>query len=47
MIHACMPPLDSAMIDRTKQLSCSLLLDGAKLLGIALPGGGEDDDGED
>ena len=40
MIHACMPPLDSAVIDRAKQLSCSLLLDGAKLLGIALPGGG-------
>ena len=40
MIHACMPPIDSAIIDRAKQLSCSLLLDGAKLLGIALPGGG-------
>ena len=40
MIHACMPPLDSAVINRAKQLSCSLLLDGAKLLGIALPGGG-------
>jgi len=40
MIHACMPPLDSKLIARAEALSCSLLLDGAKLLGLALPGGG-------
>ena len=40
MIHACMPPLDSKLIARAEALSCSLLLDGAKLLGLTLPGGG-------
>ena len=40
MIHACMPPLDSDILSRAEKLSCSLLLDGAKLLGISLPGGG-------
>ena len=40
MIHACMPPLSSDIIARAEALSCSLLLDGAKLFGISLPGGG-------
>ena len=40
MIHACVPPLDLRLIARAQALSCSLLLDGAKLLGLALPGGG-------
>ena len=40
MIHACMPPLDSTLLARAEKLNCSLLLDGAKLLGLSLPGGG-------
>ena len=40
MFHACMPPLSPEIIVRAKALSCSLLLDGAKALGLALPGGG-------
>lgn len=40
MFHACMPPLSPEIIARAKALSCSLLLDGAKALGLALPGGG-------
>ena len=40
MMNTCPSPLSDAIIRRAKALSCSLLLDGAKLLGIALPGGG-------
>ena len=40
MIHPCMPPLSPEIISRAKNLSCSLLLDGAKALGLSLPGGG-------
>lgn len=40
MFHACMPPLSPEILVRAKALSCSLLLDGAKVLGLALPGGG-------
>ena len=40
MIQACMPPLSSELISRAEKLSCSLLLDGAKLLGLSLSGGG-------
>ena len=40
MIHSCMPPLSPAIIARAEKLSCSLLLDGAKAIGLALPGGG-------
>ena len=40
MIHPFMPPLSPEIIDRARQLSCSLLLDGAKALGLSLPGGG-------
>lgn len=40
MIHPCIPPLSDEIISRAKNLSCSLLLDGAKALGLSLPGGG-------
>ena len=40
MIHPFMPPLSPVIIARARQLSCSLLLDGAKALGLSLPGGG-------
>jgi len=40
MFHSCPPPLDSESVARAKALSCSLLLDGAKALGLSLPGGG-------
>ena len=40
MINPCMPPLPQDVIARAEKLSCSLLLDGAKALGIPLPGGG-------
>lgn len=40
MIHACMPPLHHDIIMCAESLSCSLLLDGAKTLGLSLPGGG-------
>ncbi len=40
MFHACMPPLSPDIIARAKALSCSLLLDGAKALGLSFPGGG-------
>jgi len=40
MIHACMPPLSAEILSRAKALSCSLLLDGAKSIGISLPGNG-------
>ena len=40
MITPCMPPLSPEIIARAEKLSCSLLLDGAKALGLSLPGGG-------
>ena len=40
MIHPHMPPLSPEVIARAESLSCSLLLDGAKALGLSLPGGG-------
>jgi len=40
MIHPHMPPLSPEVIARAEALSCSLLLDGAKALGLSLPGGG-------
>jgi len=40
MILDCMPPLPSSLIKRAEALSCSLLLDGARLLDLSLPGGG-------
>ena len=40
MIHPHMPPLSPEVIARAESLSCSLLLDGAKALGLSLPGRG-------
>ena len=40
MIHPYVQPICSELLDRAKQLSVSLLLDGAKAAGITLPGGG-------
>ena len=40
MINACPPLLSPEIIARAEKLSCSLLLDGAKAIGLALPGGG-------
>ena len=40
MLNACVPPLSHDVIARAKALSCSLLLDGAKAIGLSLPGGG-------
>lgn len=40
MMNTCPSPLSDAIIRRAKALSCSLLLDGAKALGLSLPGGG-------
>jgi len=40
MITPCMPPLSPEIIARAEKLSCSLLLDGAKAVGLSLPGGG-------
>ena len=40
MMKTCPAPLSDAIICRAKALSCSLLLDGAKALGLSLPGGG-------
>ena len=40
MLNPCMPPLPPDVIARAQALSCSLLLDGAKAIGLFLPGGG-------
>ncbi len=40
MVHPCPPLLDDSIIERAEKLSVSLLLDGAKAAGIALPQGG-------
>jgi len=40
MINACITPLSADVIARAKALSCSLLLDGAKSIGLSLPGCG-------
>ena len=40
MINPCLPPLSPDVIARAEKLSCSLLSDGAKAIGITLPGGG-------
>ena len=40
MINPCLPPLSPDVIARAEKLSCSLLLDGAKAIGLCLPGGG-------
>ena len=40
MFNPCVSPLPEEYIERARQLSCSLLLDGAKSLGLSLPARG-------